>query len=79
MKASLVYAILIIVVVVVISLFARSNNPVIEHLDKSVEAQSNESIEQETPPSKLEAETDTSSESGVDAVESASGNSGDKQ
>jgi cytoskeletal protein RodZ len=79
LKPSLVYAILIVVVVVVATLYARSNSPVPKNLGTPIESSSNESKVQEVPTSKQETGSDTKTESGDKAVESVSRNTNDKE
>ena len=79
MKPSLVYAILIVVVVVVATLSARSNSHVPENPGTPIESPSNESNVQEVPTSQQETRADTKTESGDKAVESVSKNASDKE
>jgi len=80
LKPSLVYAILIIVVVVAATLFARSNIPVPDNSATSIESPNNDSKAQEGQISKQEAGSDTKAENGGDkAGESAGKNAGEKE
>ena len=69
MKPSLIYAILIIVVIVVATLYARSNSPVPKKLGTPIESPSNESKVPEVPNSKQETGSDTKIESGDKAFQ----------